>query len=353
MQMPPVFDDRRPVSPVSSNLREQAVNSYRSNRVLDQRGVVSLCPDRYRQIFAGNQTLILKPRLLAEAQLLSHAEIVQHQRYREGSPFLLHGIDTIVLCDSKFGDIAGLVLHGCEKFQLVCAHGLANGPHRQSVLIDVFYREGQIVGLRRAHRIAAVVTHHSALRQTVVTETQIVKFIRCAHGCFAVKYSVHAAALGVILHHPVSVPQLRLGLRFRVEPGGGGIRVSLAVGGHIDQRSLFLRLVRVRGGRVHLLNILAGCVDVALARRLEPGHPVLHGGEDHLRTAVQLRLADVLLHFGNGDHGQGKQDDDDHDRHHHFQQRKAVCIVPFCPVFHGIPFSFRRFCAGHFKMTSK
>ena len=37
--------------------------------------------------------------------------------------------------------------------------------------------------------------------------------------------------------------------------------------------------------------------DAVLTGSLKPGHPVLHGGEDHLRPAVQLRLPKVFLNF--------------------------------------------------------
>lgn len=88
--MPPVFDHRRPVSPVSSNLRKQAVDSFRFTRVLDQRVVDSLRLDLHRQIFTGDQ--ILKTLLLAEAQVLPLAEIIQRQRHRIVSYVVLYGI---------------------------------------------------------------------------------------------------------------------------------------------------------------------------------------------------------------------------------------------------------------------
>ena len=346
MQMPPVFDHRRPASPVFTNLREQAVDIGNGFFRAQNQIAGNICPDLHRQVFAGNQ--ILKTSLLTEA--LSLAEIVQRQRHRIGPQVLPQVVGKL-----KFGGMAGLVAHRGAKCRFHLPHALTHGPHQQLLLIDDLHGKAQAVGIRRAHGIAAVIAHHGAILQTAGAGAQIVKLLRrvSTQGLFAVKHGVHAAARRVVLHHPMTVPQLRLGLRFRVEPSGGGIRVSLAVGGHIDQCSLLV-ILRAHGIARQFLDALpAAFIDIALARRLEPGHPVLHGGKDHLRPAVQFRLADVLLHFGNGDHGQGRQNDDDHDRHHHFQQRKAVCIVPFCPVFHGIPFSFRRFCAGHFKMTSK
>ena len=317
LQMPPVFDDRRPVSPVFTNPREQAVDVvYRFTRVLDQRGVVSLCPDRHRQVFAGNQ--ILKTILLAES--LPLAEIIQRQRHRIGFSIYIYFVrgtrGSGGTFDLKFtGLIAGLVRHSGVKFQVDSSGAFALRHDLQLFPIDDLHREVQAVGIRRAHGVAAVIADFRApLADAVGTGTQLVKIIRRAiHWLFAVKHGVHAAALGIVFHHPMTVPQLRLGLRLRVEPSGG-----LAAGGHIEQRSRLVRVLRVQA---QFLNTLpAALIDVALARSLKPGHPVLHGGEDHLRPAVQFRLADVLLHFGNGDHGQGTQNDDDHDRHHHFQQ---------------------------------
>ena len=232
--------------------------------------------------------------------------------------------------------------------QVISGADLAGGHHQQLILIDDIHRKVQVFGRRCAHGIAAVVADLSAILQTLVAvaQFQIVEFTRrIVHVLPAEKHRVNAAAGRIELHHPVSVPQVRLGFRLRIDPGSGGIRGLLVVRGHVGQRGfLVVRLIRVLWDHVHQLGsaCLVGRLIIAvLTGSLKPGHPVLHGGKDHLRPAVQLRLPEVFLNFGDRDHGQGKQNHQDQYRHQHLHQRKAAHIVPCRLVFHGGPFLLR------------
>ena len=292
---------------------------------------------------------IFKAVLLSEAQIFSRTEIIQHQRCRADAFFRFYGVPRIGIgFNFKFlNSVVGLILYGGIKFQVIpLITDLAGGHHQQLVLIDDIHRKVQAFGRRRAHGVAAVVADLSAILQTLVAVTQIIESIRrVLHVLPAEKHRVNAAAGRIELHYPVAVPQVRLGLRLRIDPGSGGILVVLVGRGHIGQRGfLVFILLCVLGDHVHQLGSAyhAGRLIIAvLTGSLKPSHPVLHGGEDHLRPAVQLRLPEIFLNFGDRDHGQGKQDHQDQYRHQHLHQRKAAHIVPCRLVFHGGPFLLR------------
>ena len=291
---------------------------------------------------------IFKAVLLSEAQIFSRTEIIQHQRCRAEAFFRFYGVPRIGIgFNFKFlNSVVGLILDDGIKLQVISGADLAGGHHQQLVLIDDIHRKVQAFGRRRAHGVAAVVADLSTILQTLVAVTQIIESIRrVLHVLPTEKHRVNAAAGRVELHHPVSVPQVRLGFRLRIDPGSGGILVVLVVRGHVGQRGrLVVFLLRVLGNHVHQLGSAypAGRLIIAvLTGSLKPGHPVLHGGEDHLRPAVQLRLPEVFLNFGDRDHGQGKQNHQDQYRHQHLHQRKAAHIVPCRLVFHGGPFLLR------------
>ena len=288
---------------------------------------------------------IFKAILLAEAQIFSRTEIIQHQCCRAEAIFRFYGVHRTIFNFKLLDGMAGLVLYDGIKLRLIPEVDLAGGHHQQLVLIDDIHRKVQTFGRRRAHGIAAVVADLSAILQTLVAVAQIVEFTRrIVHGLPAEKHCVNAAAGRIELHHPVAVPQVRLGFRLRIDPGSGGIRFVLVSRSHVGQRGiLVVFLLRVRGDHVQPFNAYrSGRLIIAvLTGSLKPGHPVLHGGEDHLRPAVQLRLPEVFLNFGDRDHGQGKQDHQDQYRHQHLHQRKAAHIVPCRLVFHGGPFLLR------------
>ena len=289
---------------------------------------------------------IFKAVLLSEAQIFSCTEIIQHQRCRAEVFFRFYGVHRIVFNFKFLNGMAGLILYDGIKFQVIpLITDLAGGHHQQLILIDDIHRKVQAFGRRRAHGIAAVVADFGAILQSIVAVTQIVEvFRRIVHVLPAEKHRVNAAAGRVELHHPVAVPQVRLGFRLRIDPGSGGILDPLAVRGHIGQRGfLVFILLCVLGDHVQLCNAYRSdrLIITVLTGSLKPGHPVLHGGKDHLRTAVQLRLPKVFLNFGDRDHGQGKQDHQDQYRHQHLHQRKAAHIVPCRLVFHGGPFLLR------------
>ena len=291
---------------------------------------------------------IFKAVLLSEAQIFSRTEIIQHQRCRADAFFRFYGVPRIGIgFNFKFlNSVVGLILDDGIKLQVISGADLAGGHHQQLVLIDDIHRKVQAFGRRRAHGVAAVVADLSAILQTLVAVTQIIESIRrVLHVLPAEKHRVNAAAGRIELHYPVAVPQVRLGLRLRIDPGSGGILVVLVGRGHIGQRGfLVFILLYVLGDHVHQLGSAyhAGRLIIAvLTGSLKPGHPVLHGGEDHLRPAVQLRLPKVFLNFGDRDHGQGKQNHQDQYRHQHLHQRKAAHIVPCRLVFHGGPFLLR------------
>ena len=292
---------------------------------------------------------IFKAVLLSEAQIFSRTEIIQHQRSRAEAVFRFYGVPRIGIgFNFKFlNSVVGLILYGGIKFQVIpLITDLAGGHHQQLVLIDDIHRKVQAFGRRRAYGVAAVVADLSAFLQTLVAVTQIVEvFRRVFHVLPTEKHRVNAAAGRIKLHYPMTVPQFRLGFRLRIDPGSGRIRVILVVRGHVGQRGrlVVIILIRVRGDHVQLGNAYsAGRLIIAvLTGSLKPSHPVLHGGEDHLRPAVQLRLPEIFLNFGDRDHGQGKQDHQDQYRHQHLHQRKAAHIVPCRLVFHGGPFLLR------------
>ena len=290
---------------------------------------------------------IFKAVLLSEAQIFSRTEIIQHQRCRAEAFFRFYGVPRIGIgFNFKFlNSVVGLILDDGIKLQVISGADLAGGHHQQLVLIDDIHRKVQAFGRRRAHGVAAVVADLSTILQTLVAVTQIIESIRrVLHVLPTEKHRVNAAAGRVELHHPVAVPQVRLGFRLRIDPGSGGILDPLAVRGHIGQRGfLVFILLCVLGDHVQLCNAYRSdrLIITVLTGSLKPGHPVLHGGKDHLRTAVQLRLPKVFLNFGDRDHGQGKQNHQDQYRHQHLHQRKAAHIVPCRLVFHGGPFLLR------------
>ena len=289
---------------------------------------------------------IFKAVLLSEAQIFSCTEIIQHQRCRAEVFFRFYSVHRIVFNFKFLNGMAGLVLNDGIKLRLIPEVNLAGGHHQQLILIDDIHRKIQTFGRRRAHGVAAVVADLSALLQTLVAVTQIVEVFRLVvHVLPAEKHRVNAAAGRIELHHPVSVPQVRLGFRLRIDPGSGGILVVLVGRGHVGQRGfLVFILLCVLGDHVHQLScayLIGRLIIAVLTRSLKPSHPVLHGGEDHLRPAVQLRLPEIFLNFGDRDHGQGKQNHQDQYRHQHLHQRKAAHIVPCRLVFHGGPFLLR------------
>ena len=356
--MPSVLNHRRPAGSaepagIIPDLRKQAVGGNDLGGSLDLVVTCILHPDRHRQVFAGDQVIaclsIFKAILLAEP--LPLAEIIQHQRCRAEVFIRFYGIPRIGIgFNFKFlNGVAGLILYGGIKLRLIPEVDLAGGHHQQLILIDDIHRKIQTFGRRRAHRVAAVIADPRAILQTFVAVAQFVEvvevFRRIVHRLPAEKHRVNAAAGRIELHYPVAVPQVRLGFRLRIDPGSGGILDPLAVRGHIGQRGrlVVIILIRVRGDHVQLGNAYsAGRLIIAvLTGSPKPGHPVLHGGEDHLRPAVQLRLPEIFLNFGDRDHGQGKQNHQDQYRHQHLHQRKAAHIVPCCLVFHGGPFLLR------------
>ena len=317
--MPSVLNHRRPAvgsaepaGSMISDLRKQAVGGNGLGGSLDLVVTCILHPDRHRQVLTGDQ--VFKALLLSEAQIFSCTEIIQHQCCRAEAVFRFYGVHRTIFNFKFLNGVAGLTLYDGIKLRLIPEVDLTGGHHQQLILIDDIHRKVQTFGRRRAHGVTAVVADFSALLQTLVAVAQIVEvveFFRCiVHGLPAEKHRVNAAAGRIELHHPAAVPQVRLGLRLRIDPGSGRILDLLAIRGHVGQRGfLVVRLIRVLWDHVHQLGsaCLVGRLIIAvLTGSLKPGHPVLHGGEDHLRPAVQLRLPKVFLNFGDRDHGQGK-----------------------------------------------
>ena len=97
----------------------------------------------------------------------------------------------------------------------------------------------QCAGGLYLHGVAAVIAHLRAITDTVGPAAEPVKFrwaVPLCHAAAAVKHGVDAAALGIVFHHPVRVPQLIVRLSLREQVRGGTIFLQFVRRGHITQR---------------------------------------------------------------------------------------------------------------------
>ena len=270
------------------------------------------------QVRTGGQIFVFEAGLLAEAHTV-------RQRVQDHGG----GVGEIVGLDLTAGqlDAGGAVdAVGDGHIEVQRLHRRVAGDAQKKLLfVDDLHMGRQLAGDLGLHTVAAVIAHGGAGAQPAITEPQGIEAVKVVgQGFFTVKHGVDTAAGGVELDHPMVVPQLAVHLILRQDGRGGGAFAGLGGGGHIVQGGFSLGGVQrcvVQG--LQILRIAVG--NTAIGQQL--GQFVLGRVVDDLRLGIQLRLAQVALMAGDGDHGQAHQHDQDGDRDEDFGQRKAGIIL--------------------------
>ena len=301
----------------AANLGKQTVGGQRAGGGVHQT-VLTRHLHGDGQVRAGGQIFVF------EAGLLAEAHTVRERVQDHGG-----GVGEIVGLDLAAGqlDAGGAVdAVGDGHIEVQRLHRRVAGDAQKKLLfVDNLHMGRQLAGDLGLHTVAAVIAHGGAGAQPAITEPQGIEAVKVVgQGFFTVKHGVDAAAGGVELDHPMVVPQLAVHLVLREDGRGGGAFAGLGGGGHIVQGGFSLGGVQrcvVQG--LQILRITVG--NAAIGQQL--GQFVLGRVVDDLRLGVQLRLAQVALMAGDGDHGQAHQHDQNGDRDEDFGQRKAGIIL--------------------------
>ena len=301
----------------AANLGKQTVGGQRAGGGVHQT-VLTRHLHGDGQVRAGGQIFVF------EAGLLAEAHTVRERVQDHGG-----GVGEIVGFDLAAGqlDAGGAVdTVGDGHIEVQRLHRCVAGDAQKKLLfVDDLHMGRQLAGDLGLHTVAAVIAHGGAGAQPAITEPQGIEAVKVVGQVFfTVKHGVDAAAGGVELDHPMVVPQLAVHLVLREDGRGGGAFAGLGGGGHIVQGGFSLGGVQRRVVQgLQILRITVG--NTAIGQQL--GQFVLGGVVDDLRLGVQLRLAQVALMAGDGDHGQAHQHDQDGDRDEDFRQRKAGIIL--------------------------
>ena len=280
LQVAGAGDDRR----IAAQRMEQAVCLFgHKSRALHQR-VVAGDLNGDGQILPGRQHF--QPFLLRKAAAAVAAQVVERHRHLVVPEALLDRGERLGIIFQLGARrlISFVVADGDEEMERTVIRRLAGDAHLQRLPVEDLRPRREHAGVIDRRRVAAIVADLRRFHALAAVAQHVEPGMH-AQRLLAVKHRVDAAAVRVVLHEPMALAQLGVGLLPRqdvIRRGGG---VVLARVGHIPERKpadiglVVLVLFRVERDIGKALHVAAALVFLLHTGGQKLRHAVLRGLE--------------------------------------------------------------------------